>query len=131
MDWGQGLCGGRAETVQDETTGLVGSFNASWQSEKASEQPRAMSFLFQHQLQVWPFKKNDNFIMFIPSLILFLPSKLQSKAQMSYLRESRWWKLLSDPQTDVCPLWTAKGQASWSEYSEVCPWTPDPEVWNR
>lgn len=41
MDWGQGLCGGRGGTVQDGTTGLVGSLNASWQSEMASEQPHA------------------------------------------------------------------------------------------
>lgn len=52
MDWGHRLCGGWGETVQDGTTDLVESLNASWQSDKASEQPHAMSFLFQHQPQV-------------------------------------------------------------------------------
>lgn len=69
--------------------------------------------------------------MFTPLLTLLLPSVSQSKAQMSYLKGSQWCKLLSDPQTALCSLWIAKGQASWSEYSEVCPRTPNPEVWHE
>lgn len=59
--------------------------------------------------------------------IPFTPSESQSMVGCASSRECLLFRLLPLLRSHVCPLWIAAGQTSWSEPSEVCPGSPNPE----
>ena len=83
------------------------------------------SFLFQRSAAGLPFKCFITTVVFIS-----FPSPLASHTAWwgaSFLGEHLLFGLLSLLRSNVCPLWIAAGQTSWSEPSEVRPGSPNPE----
>lgn len=83
------------------------------------------SFLFQRSAAGLPFKCFITTMVFTP-----FPSPLASHKAwwgVLVLGECLLFRLLPLLRSHVCPLRIAAGQTSWSEHSEICPRSPNPE----